>query len=105
MSREISPLERAMQILQEIELDERAPQQTKKAEKAPLQRFTTVSENTSEEGVSLEGSPARPESSPVYSEEIVGSESTLLQFDSQSILNGVIFSEIFGKPRSMKRGR
>lgn len=99
MARELSPLERSRQILQEIDMSERAKRQSANM---PRQQAKPVDEVPTGEGVSLEGPPAQAGSSPIYSREI-GSESRVLKVDSQSILQGVIFSEILGKPRSMRR--
>lgn len=44
------------------------------------------------------------ESSPIYAEEI-GAEKKLFDFNTESILKGILFSEILGKPKSKKLGR
>ncbi|MCX7772118.1 MAG: hypothetical protein N2376_03285 [Clostridia bacterium] len=44
------------------------------------------------------------DSSPIYDDEI-GKHDPLISLDSQSVLNGIIFSEILGKPKSKRMGR
>lgn len=59
-----------------------------------------------------EGDPSRirlpqadpDDSSPIYAQEI-GATNTLLTMDRTSLLNGIIFSEILGKPKSRRTGR
>jgi len=44
------------------------------------------------------------ESSPIYTEEI-GQQKKLFDINTESILKGILFSEILGKPKSKRLGR
>lgn len=88
MSENISPLERSMQILRQIELEEQG-------RKAPADVEEKVASTPSSDGEKQSGSDVSE----------TASSHPLLKFDRSSLLQGVVFSEILGKPVSRRRGR
>ena len=91
----LSPSEKARQILHSIEMEEK---QKKRKKGKPTE------EKAESKIKPVTAAKEEIEESPIYSEEI-GSNSSLLKFDQQSILQGIIFSEILGKPAAKRKGR
>ena len=108
MEKNLSPLERSRQILLEMEQEEASKQKasTQSAQKgkktrtkqAAARKEPTIEDNSADEFTD------EMESSPIYSEEI-GSTNSMIKLDHESILQGIILSEVLQKPKSLKRGR
>lgn len=103
MKNELSPLERSRQILQSLEEEE----QKKRAVNKNRDQFTTQASPSSVELSEVEPAPGK---SPVKPTTTVFAEEPeyvhpLLRLDHQGLEQGIILSEILGKPLARRRGR
>lgn len=101
MAKELTASQRAMQILAEIELEERLKEGKKLSDQSESQEY-----------ISLEGKKevAAKRSLPVQ-KPVPGNQShepvsiNINKFTSSDVINGIVFSELLGKPLAHRRNR